>query len=206
MDRNGSELRNKLGHKWARGGRRDGHGHGLRRRRRRRQRRRQCTGVVEVRRVDRRHHRRHPELLDRRRCPTCTASSTRRSPPTACSRTRRATRRRTARTAARRRRRTTRSPATRSTAATVTSSPTTSRGCCPSCASNFGEFAVGLVFAHELGHAVQARVGYNPSATVYLEQQADCFAGAWAQHVAEQRRRERAPLDRRPRQRARRVC
>jgi predicted metalloprotease len=32
---------------------------------------------------------------------------------------------------------------------------------------------------------VQARVEYNPSATVYLEQQADCFAGAWAQHVAD---------------------
>jgi len=40
------------------------------------------------------------------------------------------------------------------------------------------------VFAHELGHAVQARVGYQPSATIYYEQQADCFAGAWAQHVA----------------------
>jgi predicted metalloprotease len=44
---------------------------------------------------------------------------------------------------------------------------------------------VGLVFAHELGHAVQARVGYNPPSTVYYEQQADCFAGAWAQHVAD---------------------
>jgi predicted metalloprotease len=32
---------------------------------------------------------------------------------------------------------------------------------------------------------VQARVGYNPSATVYLEQQADCFAGSWAQYVAD---------------------
>ena len=77
------------------------------------------------------------------------------------------------------------------------------QGLLPKLRENFGEFAVGLVFAHELGHAVQARVGYNPSATVYLEQQADCFAGAWAQHVAEQRRRERAPLHRRPRQRAR---
>ncbi len=57
-------------------------------------------------------------------------------------------------------------------------------GLLPKLRSNFGEFAVGLVFAHELGHAVQARVGYQPQATVYLEQQADCFAGAWAQHVA----------------------
>ena len=58
------------------------------------------------------------------------------------------------------------------------------QGLLPKLRENFGEFAVGLVFAHELGHAVQARVDYNPSATVYLEQQADCFAGAWAQHVA----------------------
>jgi predicted metalloprotease len=58
------------------------------------------------------------------------------------------------------------------------------QGLLPKLRDNFGEFAVGLVFAHELGHAVQARVGYNPSATVYLEQQADCFAGSWAQYVA----------------------
>src|SRR3954447_24465631 len=59
------------------------------------------------------------------------------------------------------------------------------QGLLPKLREHFGEFAVGLVFAHELGHAVQARVGYDPSATVYLEQQADCFAGAWAQHVAD---------------------
>ncbi|HEY3669416.1 MAG TPA: neutral zinc metallopeptidase [Acidimicrobiia bacterium] len=59
------------------------------------------------------------------------------------------------------------------------------QGLLPKLRDNFGEFAVGLVFAHELGHAVQARVGYEPSATVYMEQQADCFAGAWAQHVAD---------------------
>src|SRR6187551_1224108 len=59
------------------------------------------------------------------------------------------------------------------------------QGLLPKLRDNFGEFAVGLVFAHELGHAVQARVGYNPSATVYLEQQADCFAGSWAQYVAD---------------------
>jgi len=58
------------------------------------------------------------------------------------------------------------------------------QGLLPKLRANFGEFAVGLVFAHELGHAVQARVGYQPSATVYMEQQADCFAGAWAEHVA----------------------
>jgi predicted metalloprotease len=59
------------------------------------------------------------------------------------------------------------------------------QGLLPKLRDNFGEFAVGLVFAHELGHAVQARVGYNPPSTVYYEQQADCFAGAWAQHVAD---------------------
>jgi len=59
------------------------------------------------------------------------------------------------------------------------------QGLLPKLRDHFGEFAVGLVFAHELGHAVQARVGYQPSATVYYEQQADCFAGAWAQHVAD---------------------
>ena len=58
-------------------------------------------------------------------------------------------------------------------------------GLLPKLRSNFGEFAVGLVFAHELGHAVQARVGFQPQATVDFEQQADCFAGAWAQHVAD---------------------
>src|SRR4051812_10899349 len=57
-------------------------------------------------------------------------------------------------------------------------------GLLPKLRKNFGEFAVGLVFAHELGHAVQARVGFEPQMAVDFEQQADCFAGAWAQHVA----------------------
>jgi predicted metalloprotease len=48
----------------------------------------------------------------------------------------------------------------------------------------FGDFAVGLVLAHEWGHAIQARVNFQPSQSVYLESQADCFAGAWAHHVA----------------------
>src|SRR5262245_4631445 len=49
----------------------------------------------------------------------------------------------------------------------------------------FGGFAIALVLAHELGHAVQARTHTSLNATVYLETQADCFAGAWAQHVEE---------------------
>jgi predicted metalloprotease len=48
----------------------------------------------------------------------------------------------------------------------------------------FGDFAVGLVLAHEWGHAVQGRVGYPSRASVYVELQADCFAGAWAEHIA----------------------
>jgi predicted metalloprotease len=59
-----------------------------------------------------------------------------------------------------------------------------SQGLIPKLRQQYGEFAVGLVFAHELGHAIQACVNYQPSASVYLEQQADCFAGSWAQHVA----------------------
>jgi predicted metalloprotease len=41
------------------------------------------------------------------------------------------------------------------------------------------------VLAHEWGHAIQARVGYQTYQTVYMEQQADCFAGAWTAHVAD---------------------
>jgi predicted metalloprotease len=47
----------------------------------------------------------------------------------------------------------------------------------------FGSFAVALVLAHEWGHAIQARVESQLGATIYLETQADCFAGSWAQHV-----------------------
>jgi predicted metalloprotease len=50
--------------------------------------------------------------------------------------------------------------------------------------AKFGDFAVGLVFAHEWGHAIQAQVNFQTSQSVYLESQADCFAGAWAHHVA----------------------
>jgi predicted metalloprotease len=36
-----------------------------------------------------------------------------------------------------------------------------------------------VVFAHEYGHAIQVRLGRTRQPTVVLEQQADCFAGAW---------------------------
>jgi len=54
----------------------------------------------------------------------------------------------------------------------------------PQMRQQFGDFAVGLVLAHEMGHAVQARARVRLDTSVYVELQADCFAGAWAQHVA----------------------
>jgi predicted metalloprotease len=47
----------------------------------------------------------------------------------------------------------------------------------------FGDIAVALVLAHEWGHVAQARTRSSITATIYLENQADCFAGAWARHV-----------------------
>jgi predicted metalloprotease len=53
----------------------------------------------------------------------------------------------------------------------------------PQLYSDFGPLLVGVVIAHEYGHAVQARLRSASQAqdepTVVLEQQADCFAGAW---------------------------
>jgi predicted metalloprotease len=54
----------------------------------------------------------------------------------------------------------------------------------PTLRTKYGDFAPALVLAHEWGHAIQARVGFQADATVYMEQQADCFAGSWASHVA----------------------
>ena len=54
----------------------------------------------------------------------------------------------------------------------------------PKLTTQFGAFAPALVLAHESGHAIQARVGFQTYQSIYLEQQADCFAGAWAGHVA----------------------
>jgi predicted metalloprotease len=39
--------------------------------------------------------------------------------------------------------------------------------------------------AHEFGHAVQGRVGYPLQASIAIETQADCFAGAWTAWVAQ---------------------
>ena len=56
----------------------------------------------------------------------------------------------------------------------------------PGLVENLGTAAVGVVAAHEYGHAVQARAGVFELnlPTVDGEQQADCFAGAWTAHIA----------------------
>ena len=55
----------------------------------------------------------------------------------------------------------------------------------PKLSKEFGAFAPALVLADEWGHAIQARVGFESYQTIYMEQQADCFAGAWTAHVAD---------------------
>ena len=49
-----------------------------------------------------------------------------------------------------------------------------------------GDFSLGLIMAHELGHVIQNRVGFDTSnsKTVTGEQQADCYAGAWTASAA----------------------
>ena len=49
----------------------------------------------------------------------------------------------------------------------------------------YGRFIPALVMAHEFGHAVQGRVGYPFPASIVIETQADCFAGAWTKWVAD---------------------
>ena len=44
--------------------------------------------------------------------------------------------------------------------------------------NDYGPLALGLVLAHEWGHAVQARTGEELT-TLLAELQADCYAGAW---------------------------
>ncbi|MEE8498687.1 MAG: neutral zinc metallopeptidase [Acidimicrobiia bacterium] len=49
----------------------------------------------------------------------------------------------------------------------------------------FGDFTVALVLAHEWGHAVQARFGFDEinQPTIVSELQADCLAGAWTRRI-----------------------
>ena len=53
----------------------------------------------------------------------------------------------------------------------------------PELVKSLGESSVGVVLAHEFGHAIQQRAGDVNQPTILREQQADCFAGAWAAHV-----------------------
>ncbi len=54
----------------------------------------------------------------------------------------------------------------------------------PQLVAQLGQSAVAIVLAHEFGHAVQFRANETDQPTILKEQQADCFAGAWAAHVA----------------------
>ena len=55
----------------------------------------------------------------------------------------------------------------------------------PYLAEQFHPFTIGIVFAHEYGHAIQARAGIFSNRSVITEMQADCFAGAWTAWVAD---------------------
>ncbi|WP_154674131.1 neutral zinc metallopeptidase [Nakamurella lactea] len=55
----------------------------------------------------------------------------------------------------------------------------------PKMEQDVGEISAPTVLAHEMGHLVQARLGVPRSSTVLLEQQADCYAGAYWRWVAD---------------------
>jgi predicted metalloprotease len=54
----------------------------------------------------------------------------------------------------------------------------------PQMAEDYGPFAAATVIAHEWGHVIQGRSQID-EASVILELQADCFAGAWTRRVAD---------------------
>jgi predicted metalloprotease len=54
----------------------------------------------------------------------------------------------------------------------------------PQLVKQLGQSAIAIVLAHEFGHAVQFRANEFKQSTILKEQQADCFAGAWAAHVS----------------------
>jgi predicted metalloprotease len=56
----------------------------------------------------------------------------------------------------------------------------------PELYETFGEYAIAMVMAHEWGHAIQDQIGIIDSyKTIFIENQADCFAGAWTAHSLE---------------------
>jgi predicted metalloprotease len=53
----------------------------------------------------------------------------------------------------------------------------------PDLYEKFGEYAIAMVMAHEWGHAIQDQIGIiDEYQTIFIENQADCFAGAWTKH------------------------
>ncbi len=56
----------------------------------------------------------------------------------------------------------------------------------PQLHNQLGDAVIGLVFAHEWGHAIQQRAGVDSQSvpTITAEQQADCYAGAWTAHLS----------------------
>ncbi len=57
----------------------------------------------------------------------------------------------------------------------------------PSLVDAFGPMSVVMVLDHEYGHAIQHKAGLvgDDDPGIVVEQQADCFAGAFIRHVAE---------------------
>jgi predicted metalloprotease len=53
----------------------------------------------------------------------------------------------------------------------------------PELARRYGDLVIGVVMAHEWGHSIQGLDRPNLAPVIY-ELQADCYAGAWIQHLA----------------------
>lgn len=58
----------------------------------------------------------------------------------------------------------------------------------PELYTEFGEYAIAMVFAHEWGHAIQDQIGImDKYKSILIENQADCFAGAWTAHTLDKK-------------------
>jgi predicted metalloprotease len=67
------------------------------------------------------------------------------------------------------------------------------QGLFPRLEKKYGRFLLAIVLAHEWGHAIQERSGFYLD-TITAEQQADCFAGAWAASIDPKTDKELAKL------------
>jgi len=54
----------------------------------------------------------------------------------------------------------------------------------PTVDTEIGRFALAVALSHEWGHAIQQRASVEGD-TILLEQQADCFAGAWVRFISD---------------------